>query len=155
MPPAGKLPDETIADFATMDQDGCSRPARRLGQERGGGRGDRLRGRAQGVGVHRAEGRHHPPEVREAGWPPGAIDRFVLARQEAAGVRPGPDAPPGVWLRRVAFDLVGLPPTPEQVEAILTRRLARGTRRRCRSLARLPRLRRALGQTLDGCRPLR
>ena len=60
-----------------------------------------------------------PPEVREAGWPRGAIDRFILARQEAAGVRPGPDASPEVWLRRVTFDLVGLPPEPEQVEAIL------------------------------------
>ncbi len=53
------------------------------------------------------------PKVRDASWPRGDIDRFVLARLEAAGLRPAPDAAKSVWLRRVTYDLTGLPPTPE------------------------------------------
>ena len=101
-----------------MDQDGCSRPARRLGLALRAGGGDRLR-RGAKAWAYTAPKAHTAPGVRDSSWPWGPIDRFVLARQEAAGVRPGPDAPPGVWLRRVAFDLVGLPATPEQVAAIL------------------------------------
>jgi hypothetical protein len=118
MPPAGKLPEETIADFAKWIKMGAPDP-----------RDDSPKEAVAAAKIDFTEERkawaytapkvHVPPEVRDAEWPLGAIDRFVLARQEAAGVRPGPDAPPGVWLRRVAFDLIGLPPTPEQVEAIL------------------------------------
>jgi len=54
------------------------------------------------------------PEVENETWPGGAIDRFVLARLEANDMTPSPDAPAPVLLRRLCFDLVGLPPTPEQ-----------------------------------------
>jgi hypothetical protein len=60
-----------------------------------------------------------PPTVRDAAWPRDDLDRFVLARLEAEGLAPAPDAPPGVWLRRVTFDLTGLPPTPEEMDAFL------------------------------------
>ena len=46
------------------------------------------------------------------------MDRFVRAKQEGYGTRPVKDAAPVTWLRRVSLDLVGLPPTPEQVAAI-------------------------------------
>ncbi|MBX7168007.1 MAG: PSD1 and planctomycete cytochrome C domain-containing protein [Pirellulales bacterium] len=59
-----------------------------------------------------------PPQVQDNAWPRGAIDRFVLARLEAEGLTPRPEAPPVAWLRRVSFDLTGLPPAPEQVTAL-------------------------------------
>ncbi|MFN7811735.1 MAG: DUF1549 domain-containing protein, partial [Planctomycetia bacterium] len=59
------------------------------------------------------------PAVRDADWPRGAIDRFLLAAMERAGVRPVADAGRESLIRRLAFDLVGLPPTPEEVRAFV------------------------------------
>ncbi len=59
------------------------------------------------------------PEVRDAQWVRNPIDRFILARLEAAGVTPAPEAAPHVLLRRVYFDLIGLPPTPDELDRFL------------------------------------
>ena len=59
------------------------------------------------------------PVVRDEKWPRNAIDRFILARLEASGLRPVADADPTTLCRRVYFDLIGLPPTPQQVDAFL------------------------------------
>ncbi len=58
-----------------------------------------------------------PPEVKQRDWPRGDVDRFLLAALEAKGLAPAPAARRDVWLRRVTFDLVGLPPTPSEIEA--------------------------------------
>ncbi len=59
------------------------------------------------------------PKVRRADWPRNAIDHFVLARLEAAGLAPSPAAERHVLVRRLYLDLVGLPPTPEEAEAFV------------------------------------
>jgi Protein of unknown function (DUF1553)/Protein of unknown function (DUF1549)/Concanavalin A-like lectin/glucanases superfamily/Planctomycete cytochrome C len=59
------------------------------------------------------------PPVRRGDWPRSDLDRFVLARLEAEGLEPAPEADRSTWLRRVALDLTGLPPTPEEVAAFL------------------------------------
>jgi mono/diheme cytochrome c family protein len=59
------------------------------------------------------------PSIRDGRWSRGAIDRFILARLEAEGVKPSPAADRRVLLRRLSFDLVGLPPAPEEVDAFL------------------------------------
>ena len=59
------------------------------------------------------------PAVKDKAWPRSEVDRFILARLEREGLRPSPVAERVVWLRRVAFDLTGLPPAPEQVAAFL------------------------------------
>ena len=60
-----------------------------------------------------------PPSVRDQSWPRAAFDRFILARLEACGLAPGPSADKRTLLRRATFDLLGLPPTPEELEAFL------------------------------------
>ena len=59
------------------------------------------------------------PKVKQANWPRDDLDRFVLARMEAEKLQPTVDADPKVLVRRVYYDLTGLPPTIEQVEAFV------------------------------------
>jgi Protein of unknown function (DUF1553)/Protein of unknown function (DUF1549)/Planctomycete cytochrome C len=67
----------------------------------------------------RAIQRPAPPAVRDEGWPRNDIDRFIRARLEVEGLFPAPEADRGQWLRRVALDLTGLPPAPEEIDAFL------------------------------------
>jgi hypothetical protein len=60
------------------------------------------------------------PAVKDATWPARPLDRFLLAELEAKGLRPVADADPRTLLRRLSFDLVGLPPSPEDVEEFVT-----------------------------------
>ena len=60
-----------------------------------------------------------PPDVKDQAWPLGPEDRFLLAKLEAKGLKPAPDAERRVFLRRLSFDLTGLPPTPEELQAFL------------------------------------
>ena len=59
------------------------------------------------------------PVVKDKAWPRSPIDRFILSRQETEGLSPSPEADKATLVRRVTFDLTGLPPTPEEVEAFL------------------------------------
>jgi hypothetical protein len=59
------------------------------------------------------------PRVKNASWCLSPIDNFILARLEGAGLRPSPQADKRTLLRRVTYDLTGLPPTPSNVEAFL------------------------------------
>ena len=60
---------------------------------------------------------HAAPRTETSGWASNKIDSFVLARLEDAGLAPNPSATRETLLRRLSFDLIGLPPTPEQVDA--------------------------------------
>ncbi len=62
------------------------------------------------------------PRVRNAAWVRGTIDAFVLARLEAAGIAPPPEADRRTLIRRASFDLHGLPPTAEHVDEFLSDR---------------------------------
>ncbi len=59
--------------------------------------------------------RHEPPRVADETWPANWIDRFVLARLEREQLKPAPDADRITLVRRLSFDLRGLPPTLDEV----------------------------------------
>jgi len=60
-----------------------------------------------------------PPAVKDGSWPHGDLDRFILARLESRGLAPLPPAGRVTLIRRVTFDLTGLPPSPREVAAFL------------------------------------
>jgi hypothetical protein len=62
---------------------------------------------------------HAPPETTNTAWAKRDLDQFILAKLDGAGLIPSPDADPATLLRRLHFDLVGLPPNPETREQFL------------------------------------
>jgi hypothetical protein len=63
---------------------------------------------------------HPDPDVRDESWPASSIDRFILAQLEAKDLAPAMDAPRRTLLRRIYYDLIGLPPSPREMEAFLS-----------------------------------
>jgi mono/diheme cytochrome c family protein len=59
------------------------------------------------------------PKVHDDSWPRKPIDRFILARLETEGLKPSPEADRTTLIRRLSLDLIGLPPTPEEVDAFV------------------------------------
>ncbi len=59
------------------------------------------------------------PEVTDQSWPRTPIDNFILAKLESKGIKPSPEADKETLVRRVHMDLLGLPPTPEEIDAFL------------------------------------
>lgn len=117
MPPAGKLPEAIIADVETWIKHGAADPRDAPAEARIAKWADVTAARQTWTFQ---EPRPQPtPPVRDLTWPRTAIDSFVLARLEAAGLAPSPPADRRTWVRRVTFDLTGLPPTPGEVEAFV------------------------------------
>src|ERR1044072_2963789 len=56
------------------------------------------------------------PEVKDASWPKTPLDNFILAKLEEKDLKPKPPADNRPLIRRATFDLMGLPPTPQEVE---------------------------------------
>lgn len=104
MPPAGKLPDDAIAALERWIAAGAHLPEAMTFEE-----SDRLRWCFL------------PPEESElpAESTADPIDLLIDKSLRSAGVKPSPAAARLPWLRRVTFDLTGLPPTPDEVEAFL------------------------------------
>lgn len=60
------------------------------------------------------------PEVQDRDWPRDSLDHFLLSRLEAEALSPAPDAEPATLLRRLHYDLGGLPPTLEEIQAFVS-----------------------------------
>ena len=155
MPPKGKLPDREVALLTRWVDDGRRRPAGRRGRP-ARAEDDRRREGPDVLGVPAAE-EPAAPAVARRGWPRIAARPLHPGRRwrrRACG--PPPPADRRTLIRRATFDLTGLPPTPEEVEAFLGRRRRRDAFAQVvdRLLAS-PALRRALGPALARRRPLR
>jgi hypothetical protein len=59
------------------------------------------------------------PPVKRAGWVKNPVDNFILARLQQEGLQPSPEADRRILVRRLSFDLTGLPPTPEEAQAFI------------------------------------
>ena len=114
MPPKGKLPDEVIEDFERWVEMGAPDP--RVGKAAKPRNKIDLTEARQVLGIHASQARAGPT-VADSAWPLTDIDRFVRARQEKDHLPVNPDADRATWIRRATFDLTGLPPTPEEIDA--------------------------------------
>lgn len=74
----------------------------------------------QGHWAYILPGKPELPQVRNPAWVRNPIDRFVLAELERKGMEPAPEADIRSLIRRVSLDLIGLPPTPEEIERVLS-----------------------------------
>jgi Protein of unknown function (DUF1549)/Protein of unknown function (DUF1553)/Planctomycete cytochrome C len=114
MPPKGKLADAVIADFTTWIQQGAVDPRERTTLTPPAHSNAR-----RDFWAFRPPIRHDAPAVRHPDWPKTKIDRFLLSRLETAGLEPSPPADRRTWLRRLTFDLIGLPPSAAEAEAFV------------------------------------
>ena len=119
MPPKGKLSDAEIDELVSWIRMGAPDP-----------RAARPAPAApSGTPAYGGQGKNHwafkpvtkpsPPQVKNTAWVKNDIDRFTLAKLEAAGMTGNEMADKRTLIRRAYFDLIGLPPTPEQVQAFL------------------------------------
>ena len=116
MPPAGKLPEQVIADFVAWIKMGAPIPKRGTAAPASAKPND-PQGESPKLWSLQPVDDPPVPDVADQRWPKSDIDRFILARLEKEGLKPVGDAEPLTLLRRLYFDLVGLPPPPEQIEA--------------------------------------
>ena len=114
MPPKKKLADEELAILARWIKDGAAWPEVKVPVSLGkpDEKYEKLR-KEHWAWRPLIEAR--PPKVDDASWPVDDIDRFLLSKLEARGLKPVGDANPRDLIRRVTFDLTGLPPSPEEV----------------------------------------
>ena len=117
MPPKQKLSQVVIDDFEKWIRDGAEDPRRSTTEV--------AKPHLIDIEAGRKHWAYQPlrtpeiPRVKNAVWPNSDIDRFVLAGLESARLQPSPDAEKIVLLRRIYFDLIGLPPTPEEINQFI------------------------------------
>ncbi|MCS7047379.1 MAG: DUF1549 domain-containing protein, partial [Gemmataceae bacterium] len=130
MPPSKKLAREQIADLTAWVKMGAPWPGGLTAKPAAARKGDK---------VITAEDRAHwafqpvkrptPPAVKNGAWVRNPIDAFILAKLEAKGLTPNPPAAPQELVRRVYYDLTGLPPTPREVDDFVAAWEAAGAQR--------------------------
>jgi hypothetical protein len=116
MPPKGQLSDEVVADFVEWIDMGAPDP--RVGKA-AKPKGKIDLAEARKFWAFQLPKVARPPEVNDSRWPHNNIDKFVRARQEQEHLDPVHDADRITLIRRVTFDLTGLPPTPAEVDAFV------------------------------------
>ena len=120
MPLEGKLSQQEVADLTAWVQMGVPWPEEQTSitkTEPG-----KITDEDKAYWAFQAIRRPAVPEVAEvhhSKWPKSAIDRFVLSRLEVEGLEPAPPAEKRVLIRRAYFDLIGLPPTPTEIDDFL------------------------------------
>ncbi len=123
MPPKGKLSDQQIADLVQWVKMGAPWPGSpKVKLPAAASHGFDLQGRKAALWSFQPVKRPALPKVKNTTWPANPIDHFVLARLEQKGLKPAPPADRRTLIRRVTYDLTGLPPTPAEIDAFLADR---------------------------------
>lgn len=124
MPPRSRLSDQQIRDLELWVEAGAPWPGADQAPlaADGDGAGGQWFDKAARLREHwswQPMQRTEPPTVADEAWPRSPLDRFILAELEAEDLRPAVETDRRRWLRRVTFDLTGLPPTPRQLDEFL------------------------------------
>ncbi len=120
MPPKGKLPDRDVETLVRWVNMGAPWPQEAAPTTDADRVEFDLQNRKADFWVWQPIAAADPPAVKDMTWPRNDVDRHILAHLEKAGLKPSGDADRAALLRRLHFDLIGLPPTPEEVEAFVT-----------------------------------
>jgi mono/diheme cytochrome c family protein len=118
MPPSGRLADNEVQDLVNWVKSGAVWPAARATTAPAGSRYV-ITSEQRSWWAFQPVRKPDLPAVRDAAWRVRPVDRFVAAALEKKGLKPNPPADKRALLRRAYFDLIGLPPTPDQVDAFL------------------------------------
>ncbi len=122
MPPTGKLPQKEIGVLTRWVREGLPWTP---GQDAATSKEPRHEGgkvtpEARNYWAYRPAKRPDVPAVKGRSWVRNPVDAFLLARLEAKGLAPAPEADRVALVRRATYDLTGLPPTPEEVDAFVS-----------------------------------
>ena len=117
MPPKRKLPQSIIDDFRKWIEMGAPDPrVTKVAKIQSSISAEDIAAAKKSFWAYQHPTKHDPPKVENGSWPKTDIDRFILHKLEQAELNPADDAEAWQVLRRLCFDLIGLPPTPEQIE---------------------------------------
>ena len=119
MPPAGKLTEEQISSFVKWVEIGAPWPQEQASETAGPKPKFDLEARKREHWAWQPLKRSSPPAVSYLQWSDHLVDRFLLAKMEEEKLVPAEPADRYTLLRRLSFDLTGLPPTPQQIEAFV------------------------------------
>lgn len=119
MPPQGKMPEADLQTIAAWLKAGAVWPERASSTPKSAGGKYRISAEQRAFWSFLPVRKPAPPPVQNARWAKTGIDRFILAKLEGKGIRPARPADRHTLLRRATYDLTGLPPTSEEVDAFL------------------------------------
>ena len=118
MPPKYRLPKEDVSKFAKWISEGAAWPEEAIANVNAGEKFDLVQ-RMRDHWVWKKPVDHRTPKVKDQDWTRRSLDNFILQKIEKANLSPNPSAARSALIRRAYFDLVGLPPSPAQVNAFI------------------------------------
>ena len=120
MPPKRKLPQTVIDDFKKWIEMGAPDPrVNNIGEIKSSISDEDIQRAKDTFWAYQKPSKAQPPTVTDSAWPLNTIDNFILAQLESAEMSPAEDTDAWKLIRRLSFDLVGLPPSPEQIESFV------------------------------------
>ncbi len=118
MPPKYRLAKEDVSKFTKWISDGAAWPEEAIANVNTGEKFDLVQ-RMRDHWVWEKPVDHRTPKVKDQDWTRRSLDNFILQKIEKANLSPNPSAARSALIRRAYFDLVGLPPSPAQVNAFI------------------------------------
>ncbi|MES2309505.1 MAG: PSD1 and planctomycete cytochrome C domain-containing protein, partial [Verrucomicrobiota bacterium] len=112
MPKKTKLTDDEIAALTEWVKRGAPDPRVQTNLKLSG-----LNDKARGHWAYQPIQKKSPPSIKNSAWRQSPIDRFIFSKLEEKGMEPSPMANKETLIRRAYYDLIGLPPSPQEIEA--------------------------------------